>query len=316
MQSTTLERARASARAVALAILAISTVAAIAAAGASRAKADEAHFIIVNPGGRGNQSKAGSFLADVAQAIAAAWPDDEAVAPVGWHGHYHVTVPDALASIHGSEPVLGLVTPAFLAAHGEELGLRLVARAERASPRRVHLVGRIDDTTTRSAVEGGDVASLRIGGRLAAEPEWTRRHVLGDFRGTEAATLVAVERDLEAIRQLQRSKLDVALLDAADWERLVELGRSGGLASLARTGELPELAVVAVAHGSAMVAGHERAELGRAAGRALTRFDETEEGRRVLERMTIERFVATNDSSATAGPAEEPSPSKGERDPS
>lgn len=263
-----------------------------AAPEAAAPEAAAASFLVVNPGGRGNQTKAQGFLRDLAQALAAAWPAD-AAPPPDWTGNYHVTEADALASIRKRRPAFALVTPGFLEAHAGDLGLVPVAVPVRPSeaPRRLQLVVRADDAGTAARLEAGALAGLRFGGQACAEPAWTRAHVLAPLGAAEGAMLVAHERSLESVRALQHGDVDVALLEDDDWKRLVELGRAEGLRAARATPVLPEGPAVALADPAAPPAQREAAlALGRAAGRALARLHEIPEGRAVLERMTLARF--------------------------
>lgn len=252
-----------------------------------RSAAEEERFLIVNPGGRGSQTKAQGFLADFEAALAAAWPPDAAPAPT-WRGHYHVTAADALASIRGQRPLFALVTTGFYLAHRDDLGLVPVARPRRSGAGEpvVRFVCRAEDGATRRALEGGRVGGLRLGGRVAAEPEWVRRIVLAGASEVDGTRLVPVPRSLEAVRRLHRGELDVILLPDADWLRLVELRRGEGLVVAASSQVLPEGPVVAV--GASEPA---RRDLAAAAARALQHFADHPSGRSVLERMTLGGFA-------------------------
>jgi hypothetical protein len=255
-------------------------------------------FIIVNPAGRGNQSKAQAFLADFARALSASWPS-EAGAPPEWTGRYHVHQADALASIRGTEPVFGLLSPGFYLAVRDAVPLEprlLPVLADGGDASRVHLVV-VDGSEAQARVASGSVAGLRLGGQLAGEPRWTRRVLLDGLAGAEDAVLEPQARTLQAVRALRRAECDAVLLIDDEWRRLEAVGLRDGLASARVVGGLlpGPLALIGLPPDDSPEPPEERARhrraLGEAALDAIRRFPETEPGRAVLETMGLSGFA-------------------------
>ena len=257
---------------------------------ASPAAAEEAAFIIVNPAGRGNQSQAQGFLADFARALCASWPKEAGACPE-WTGHYHVHQGDALASIRGRRPVIGLLSPGFYLATRSELRAepRLAPVLPEGGAESVRLIAREGSSASR-LLAGGSVEGLRIGGQAAGEPAWTRRVLLAGLAGADSVELIPHERTLRAVRGLRKGEVDAALLLEDEWRRLGETGLADGLVS-ARTVEglrSGPLCLLDAPEGR-------RRELAEAAVAAVAAFPTTEAGRSVLATMGLEGFAEVSE---------------------
>lgn len=249
--------------------------------------AEPVPFLIVNPGGRGDQGLAAGFLADFGGALQASWPAGQG-SPPAFTGRYHVSSADAVGSVKGSRPLVGQVSPSFYLREKARLPmtpLLVPVRAEGVQPV-VHVVVRESDAAARSALAAGRVASRRVGGQLAAEPDWVTRVVLDGLAADAPLELVPFARPLEAARQLSGGQLDALLLPDADWRTLVASGKSGGLVVGWSSAPLPEGPFVAFAAASDAP----RLSQARRAAAALLRFPETQAGRAVLSRMGLAAY--------------------------
>lgn len=245
----------------------------MALAAAPPAEAEDASYLIVNPSGRGNQSMASGFLADLSGALSSSWPSG--VPAPAWTGRYHVTEADALASIRREKPEFALVSSGFYLAHRESLGLTPLLEPLRMDegPGVVHLI-------VKEGAPKLSPSAMRIGGQLAGEPAWALGPVLGLPAGG-VPTFIPAARTLEAIRQLQAGDLDGVLLPEAEWNLVKATNKAGALAVAFTSQPLPEGPVVAFGEPSART---------RAAMTALLGLDATEAGRKVLTRMTLRGF--------------------------
>jgi hypothetical protein len=253
---------------------------------AGPATAGEATFLIVNPAGRGDQTQAQGFLADLARAVQASWPEAAGPAPA-LSGNYHVTVPDALASIRGRRPSFALVSPGFHVAHRDTLGLTPLLRPVRreGGPVPTHLVARAGSKAAAQLV-ARSASGLVLGGQLAGEPDWLVRVVLAGIPDASEARLTPLARTLEAVRRLQAGEIDAAILDDVEWERLRAVGKDGGLVLAHSSPPLPEGPVVAL--------GTPPGDTARAAAESMRHFADTAEGRAVLKTMGVLRFDAAS----------------------
>ena len=254
---------------------------------AAQPAAAEVSFLIVAPGGPGSQSQAQSFLVELAAALAASWPAGSQ-AP-GFRGHYHVTEADAAASMKAHPPVFILASPGFYLARREQLEVLLQPQRAKDGPGTFHLV--TAKPAAAATIAGGSIGGLRIGGVPVAEGAWTLRVVLPTLRDGGTAKLVPSARTLEAVRRLQSGALDAVLLHDADWRRLADTGKSGGLAVAFTSAKLPEGPVVT----PRASATPELRRLATDAALALRGFGGTEAGRAVLRRMTLEGFIPATD---------------------
>ena len=261
---------------------------------APAARGADATFIIVNPAGRGNQSQASGFLADFARALEASWPEGAGPCPT-WRGHYHVHQADALASMKGSRPIFGLLSPGFYFAVREEVGAvpaLVPVQADGSLSTRVRFVAVAGSGAARR-LEAGSVEGLRLGGQIVGEPTWTRRVLLAGLEGAETAELVPQARALGALRSLRKAEVEAVLLPEEEWSRLEELGMAGGLVALRQVeGLLPgPLALLEAPGAEDEETLASRRALGEAALASLLRFPETEAGRAVLETMGLKGFA-------------------------